>query len=198
VFPIRLVAGSSNAMMFGFHDLILRYPHDVPLRTAIPRWAFFNVTAPPDQTYNDTVAMSVGRDPELVASPSSESTLTPLGTMVSVTLTVPGPGPTGPSGADNDGGGKSNTGAIVGGTVGGVGFITLGVVGFLFVKLRKRGGGTRLSSPLPQTREASEYDKAQPTGPVLGPAGTNPTHNPLSNPEDPTSSSPPMRMDEAR
>ena len=40
---------------------ISRYPHDIPPGTAVPQWAFYNVTTLPDQTYSDTVAMSVGR-----------------------------------------------------------------------------------------------------------------------------------------
>lgn len=45
------------------------YPRNIPNGTAIPRWAFYNVTSIPDQTYDDTLAMSIGRDPEATPEP---------------------------------------------------------------------------------------------------------------------------------
>ena len=67
----------------GFIEITRRYPHDVAQGTAIPRWAFFNVTvcylstlwsterdltqlrldlqSLPDQTFNDTMAVAIGR-----------------------------------------------------------------------------------------------------------------------------------------
>lgn len=43
---------------------IAQLPFKVPPGTAVPHWAFLNVTALPNQTYNDSTAMSAGRDPE--------------------------------------------------------------------------------------------------------------------------------------
>ena len=76
-----------------FTEITLRYLYDVAQGTAIPRWAFFNVTvcylstlastelrgltlylnsqSLPDQTFNDTVAMAIDRK-------SGTSSYTPL------------------------------------------------------------------------------------------------------------------------
>ena len=65
VFRFARVQSHQNRFFFFFP----RYPHDIPPGTAVPQWAFYNVTTLPDQTYSDTVAMSVGR--KSFSSPSS-------------------------------------------------------------------------------------------------------------------------------
>ncbi|KAF9790650.1 hypothetical protein BJ322DRAFT_404530 [Thelephora terrestris] len=50
---------------------VAQYPFDIPNGTAIPRWAFYNITTLPDQDYNATVAEAIGRDPE--ATPKQTS-----------------------------------------------------------------------------------------------------------------------------
>jgi len=50
---------------------VAQYPHDIPPGTAVPHWAYCNVTTLPNQTYSDFVAMALGRDPE--AKPTSSS-----------------------------------------------------------------------------------------------------------------------------
>jgi len=102
---------------------VTTYPHDIPEGTAIPRWAFNDVTALPDQTYNDTVAMNIGRDPEV--NSTTVNTLTSVSPTSTRTSSGSNPNPTGTS---DSGGGRSITGAIAGGTARGVGFIILGVV----------------------------------------------------------------------
>lgn len=42
----------------------MQYPHRIPQGTAIPRWAFYNILGTPGETYDDTAAMAIGRDPE--------------------------------------------------------------------------------------------------------------------------------------
>lgn len=155
------------------------YPNDIALETAIPRWAYYNVTAFPDQTYNDSVAISIGRDPEgkpkqvnTISStiPSSSSTLPRTRTSSSTS--------SGSTSVGNTSSGGSNTGAIVGGVVGGVvPLAILAVVAFIYLKRRKQNGGE------PDTQRYSEY-KTQPVSPSLGPRPMS--GNPYYKPGDPT------------
>jgi len=95
------------------------YPHTIPQGTAIPRWAFYDITSLPGETYNDTVAMAIGDEPE----------------------ETPGPSPLPHK--------KKNIGAIVGGVVGGVVLCVLVVIVVLGIRRRRRnaGGNNSLSQP---------------------------------------------------
>ncbi|KAL4067924.1 hypothetical protein V8B97DRAFT_2021726 [Scleroderma yunnanense] len=94
------------------------YPENIPSGTAVPNWAYQDVTT--SDLFNVTLAQSVGDAPESTATKAqstatavTSSTLTPsTGGGSSGTVTQ---SPT-PSSSSS----KSNTGAIVGGAVGGV------------------------------------------------------------------------------
>jgi len=139
---------------------VTTYPYDIPQGTAIPRWAFYNVTLYPGQTYSDTVAIAIGRDPEESASPTS-----------------PGAPPTSTSNNSNGRGGKRNIGAIVGGVVGGV----VGSIALLVVvwRLGRHFGWWKRTE---QTQEEWPVHR--------GLTSTNLPAEPLRLPKDPTASTP--------
>ncbi|KAF9790609.1 hypothetical protein BJ322DRAFT_1037327 [Thelephora terrestris] len=113
---------------------ISQYPVDIAQGTALPRWAFINVTSLPNMTYSDTVAMSVGRDPE--ALPNSITTVSMVSTSTTgiSTLTKNSTDLPVPTNV-NDTAKSDNTGAIVGGVVGTVVPLTiLAVVAFLYAR----------------------------------------------------------------
>ncbi|KAF9068756.1 hypothetical protein BDP27DRAFT_768714 [Rhodocollybia butyracea] len=104
------------------------YPNPVPAGTAIPNWAFQSYSGA-DATFNVTLAAVQGDLPESVG-PSSTlpivSTVTGLGASGTSTPT--------PSSK----GGSSKAGAIAGGVVGGLAFVSLLVVGAVFYRRRRR------------------------------------------------------------
>jgi len=81
--------------------LISAYSGTIPPGTAIPHWAFYNVTLLNDQQYDDNNAQSIGRDPEATPSVSSSTSNT------------------------KSKGIPKQTAAIIGGVVGGVGFLII-------------------------------------------------------------------------
>lgn len=147
-------AGCSNVY-------VAQYPHGIPNGTAIPHWAFYDVTTLPNQTYNDTVAMAVGRDPEATYKPSPDS-----------------PGPSH----------KNKTAAIAGGVVGGVIFIILSLIAvFFFVKRRRQDGRDQPTHDQETSEDIQEkpsftpgayYDPNDPTTfpPPLNDIQNSPTH----------------------
>ncbi|KAF9647147.1 hypothetical protein BDM02DRAFT_3117514 [Thelephora ganbajun] len=173
---------------------VTQYPHDVAQGTTIPRWAFYNITSLPDQIYNDTVAMAIGRNPE--ATPRSVSTVNlDSNTLTTHTRTLsltPSSSSSAPEPTDTGSGGQNNTGAIVGGVVGGVvALIILAVIAAFCIRRRRRSGGTQPLPP-PHTQEVSEHYKVQQTSPILSPTTANLPYNPYYNPEDPNTFPPPM------
>lgn len=117
---------------------VTQYPIDIAQGTAVPHWAYYNITSLPNQTWNDTVAISVGRDPEQL--PKQINTVATGGSSTSghstISKTSSGlPGPT----SDSNTKGGTNVPAIVGGVVGSVVPLTiLGVVVFLYTRSRKQ------------------------------------------------------------
>jgi len=161
---------------------VTQYPIDIAPGTAVPRWAFYDVTTLPNQTYDDSVAIGIGRDPE--ATPKQMSTLS----LKSSTSGGSSPTHTG-SGNSTVSGSKTNIGAIVGGVVGGVVLlIILAVVAFIFIRRQKQSGNNQP----PQTPVISEYYKGQQTSPMLSPTTPIPPYSPYYNPEDPMTYPPPV------
>ncbi|KAF9790622.1 hypothetical protein BJ322DRAFT_402268 [Thelephora terrestris] len=93
---------------------VAQYPFDIPRGTAIPRWAFYNITTLSDQCYNVTVAEAIGRDPEATHKRTGGS------------------------------GNKRNAGVIAVGVVGSVVLLMLPFIVVLIIKRRMRDGGHKL------------------------------------------------------
>ncbi|KAF9790611.1 hypothetical protein BJ322DRAFT_400690 [Thelephora terrestris] len=122
------------------------YPADVAQGTAVPHWAYVNVTSLPGTIYSDSVAMSVGRDPEEFPSTNTNTT-----------------------GSSTDP--KKNVGAIVGGVFGSLILLAiLAVAAFLYRRYcrRQQAGDPYKQSPMahePSTISAPLllYDPSDPS-----------------------------------
>jgi hypothetical protein len=127
---------------------ITQYPVDIAQGTAVPRWAYFDVTTLPGQNWTEANAMAVGRNPEelpkqinTVATGSSSSGRN--------TISRTSSGSPGSTGTTNTNGG-TNVGAIVGGVVGTVVPLTiLAIVAFLYVRNRKQKAAAAQSTGMP-------------------------------------------------
>ncbi|KAI9571580.1 hypothetical protein HD554DRAFT_2168849 [Boletus coccyginus] len=111
------------------------FPLDIPAGTAVPQWAFQDVTK--SDLFNVTLAQSVGDNPESTALNTAQSTgsVNPVSTVASASLTA-SPSPTAIDTASSGGG--SSTAAIVGGVVGGVVGLALIAAVVFFVMKKKR------------------------------------------------------------
>jgi len=141
------------------------YPNPVPPQTAIPHWAFQSYNAP-GATFNVNVSLAQGDSPESVA-PSSTSSTSGFGASNT-------PAPTSSSG------GKSEAGAIAGGVVGGLAFISLLAVGVVFYRRRRQDN--RSSEPI---LDGADMQMATPTPFVLPSSSSTPPLK-LYNPSDPS------------
>jgi len=117
---------------------VSQYPGTIPQGTAIPHWAFFNVTSSVNQTYDQSTMMLAGRDPEELPPPAT--TLSTGSTSLSSSSTrssTPLPIPT--SNSSNNTNGGTNVAAVVGGVVGSVVPLTiLAVVAFFYTRHRRQ------------------------------------------------------------
>jgi len=115
---------------------ISQYPVDIAQGTDVPHWAYYNWTSSPTEIYNDTVALSIGRDPEATPPAVTIATSSLSGPKSTITRTSNGlPEPT----DTNSPKGGANVPAIVGGVVGSIVPLTiLGVVAFLYFKHKNR------------------------------------------------------------
>ncbi|CAK5269647.1 unnamed protein product [Mycena citricolor] len=103
---------------------ISRFPEAIPSNTAVPHWAYQNVTI--FDGFNATAAQTQLNAPESTAGGQATSTSIPSG--------LPSSHPIEPV----SGGKKANAGAIAGGVVGGVvGAALIFVVAFLLIRRRK-------------------------------------------------------------
>ncbi|KAI9571575.1 hypothetical protein HD554DRAFT_2168843 [Boletus coccyginus] len=166
------------------------FPLDIPAGTAVPQWAFQDVTT--SDLFNVTLAQSVGDNPESTASNSAKSTgsVNPVSTVASASLTA-SPSPTAIDTASS--GGSSSTAEIVGGVVGGVVGLALiaGVVVFFVMKKKRSqippsahftaptssaplsGVYTDITSFVPQMAQPRLYDPSDPgTFPASPPSTT--------------------------
>jgi len=136
---------------------VTQYPIDIAQGTAVPYWAYYNITALPNETWNDTVAISVGRDPE--QKPKSINTIaTSSATGPKDTITKTS-GSSNPTSDSNDGGDDGpNVGAIVGGVVGSVVPLTiLAVLAFLFMRNRRAKQAQQGQQPYVPNPEEDAY-----------------------------------------
>ncbi|KAF9790610.1 hypothetical protein BJ322DRAFT_1037347 [Thelephora terrestris] len=166
-----------NTVMYSFYmactscqnGTIYSYPIDIAQGTALPRWAFINVTSLPNMTYSDTVAMSVGMNPE--AFPNTITTVSSTdntGNTGISTLTKSSTGLPVPTNA-NDTAKSNNSGAIVGGVVGSVVPLTiLAVVAFLYTRNHRQQqvqpDGRQANDPYTRSTVA-EYGPSSPSIP---------------------------------
>ncbi|KAH8116796.1 hypothetical protein DFH11DRAFT_1132575 [Phellopilus nigrolimitatus] len=142
------------------------YPEDINQDTAVPGWAFENVTASND-IFNPSNALS-DNAPESTAT-RSQTTQTGTGTNAfnSATATSPVGGSNGSSGSSG-----TNAGAIAGGVVGGVVGAALIALGVFFLLRHQRNQHTRVIGGGAGTDLASSpYDGPSPGGqhsPLMG------------------------------
>jgi hypothetical protein len=157
---------------------ITQYPIDIAQGTAVPHWAYYNITSLPNQTWNSTVAISVGRDPE--QTPKVINTVSSGASGPKSTITKTGAG--GPTG-DADGDSKSNVGAIVGGVVGTVVPLTiLAVAVFLYMRHRRQRAQQQPQTQYMPNPDEDPYKQRPMSYGVPPPMG----HVPLYNPSDPS------------
>lgn len=110
--------------------LIAEYSGVIPQGTAIPHWAFYNVTLLDKQQFDVNNAQNIGRDPETLPTPQKTSST--------------GPYPTGSTaGAGKDS--SRRTAAIIGGVVGGIGgLIIIPVAVYFLYRWRRKVNERRL------------------------------------------------------
>jgi len=169
---------------------VTQYPDDIPGGTAVPHWAYLNVTG--SDMWDPAAARVVVGDPESTATKPPVST---IGTSTSHTSTKTGTSstrtPTNSTTGSNSNsggvkGGGSNAGAIAGGVVGGLaglGLIAAVVVWFI---MKKKRGATAASNALnngayPDPNSYPKYEHAAP----ISPGPMSPPQM-LYNPSDPS------------
>ncbi|KAG9039682.1 hypothetical protein FS837_000935 [Tulasnella sp. UAMH 9824] len=126
------------------------YKFDIPPGTAIPRWMYQDPTQQIGVSFDTSLAYSVAGQnlPDMTSLNQG---------IPSVTTSAGTPTPT----ASSDSGNSVNIGAIVGGVVGGLGFLTAGVfLGWWF--LRRRHGIRSSQAPLKQP--TFKWSEEVPTG----------------------------------
>lgn len=130
---------SWSSWTFNCSAIAFGYPEDIPSGTAIPNWAYQDVTT--TDNFNVTLAQSVGDAPESTATKAQTTANGVSAGAVSASLTAlptvtPSPFSSKPS----------DVGAIAGGVVGGiVGLAALAALGIWFFKRGRR----TISSPSP-------------------------------------------------
>ncbi|KAI6128276.1 hypothetical protein EDD17DRAFT_846712 [Pisolithus thermaeus] len=108
------------------------YPESIPSGTAIPHWAYQDVT--PDGNFNVTLAKAVGDRPETTATnASTTASLTPSPSSSTSSTSSPSTQE------------SNNTGAIVGGVVGGVVGLVAAAIAIWYFAFR--GGGKSQQTP---------------------------------------------------
>jgi len=155
-------------------SVFLGYANPIPSGTAVPNWAFQNVTEA--GTFNVAEAQAAGDLPESTAPSSSTSAdSTPTGPSTSASTSSSSSGST--SSSDGD---KTNVGAIVGGVVGAIVFLSVSTyVIFLIIRRSQRQRGNKVRSDSPPILDDSVIPR-----PFIIPQSSPPPK--LYNPSDPT------------
>ncbi|KAF5377100.1 hypothetical protein D9757_008764 [Collybiopsis confluens] len=122
--------------------VFLAYPFPIPDGTAVPQWAFQSSAS---SSFDPALAQQVGDVPESSAPPAPSGTATSPGSAPAATS------PSTTSGSN----GKSKAGAIAGGVVGGLAFVTIATI-LVFLLLRRR----RRKGAVPKERQALDDDTA--------------------------------------
>jgi len=165
---------------------VSQYPGRIPQGTAIPHWAYLNVTV--ENVFNRTLAQAAGINPQgtpvaiTTINSSSPTPSTSSSSMASVARTSSGA----PSGASSGTSSSSsstppsshsstNTGAIAGGVVGGIACLAIigGLIAWYLLR-KKRSSNAEImnttqefdypqSSYYPQTTQARLYNSSDPS-----------------------------------
>lgn len=149
---------------------VAQYPSDIAQGTAVPHWAYDNITSLPNMIFNNTVAMSIGRDPEEI--PKQISTVS-IGGSSTTGMTIP-------TNTKNTSKSGRKVGAIVGGVLGSiVALTTFAIVAFLYIRHRQRQRAQQLVG------QQMDDPYKRPTVLTYGPSATS---VPLTtyNPADPS------------
>ncbi|KIJ69050.1 hypothetical protein HYDPIDRAFT_164720 [Hydnomerulius pinastri MD-312] len=162
------------------------FPYDIPSGTAVPEWAYQDVTT--SDMFNVTLAQAVGDTPESTATHvQSTGSIIPSTTgSVPASLTNT-PAPTQTQSGGSGSGKSSNTGAIAGGVVGGiVGLAAIVGVIVYFVMKKKR-------SQIPPSAQFNDSARAAGYTNSMYTSNTNPftppaqmTQQRLYDPSDPS------------
>ncbi|KAJ7632800.1 hypothetical protein FB45DRAFT_913531 [Roridomyces roridus] len=135
------------------------FNQNIPPATAVPHWAYQNVTAQTDDKFNATLAQLQVNGPESTSNPQPTTT------------NLPSVSPS----ASASPGKKSHAGAIAGGVVGGVVFVALiGIATFSLIRRRHKGvapssivGGYRTPGEITPFRSTAQtpklYDPSDPS-----------------------------------
>jgi len=156
---------------------VARYPKTLPQGTAVPHWAYFNVTSATNQTYDQATMIALGPNPEETPPPASTLSIsstsrTSSGTGTSTALPVP------TSDSSNNG---PNVAAIVGGVVGSIVPLTiLAVVAFFYMRHRRQ----QQAQPKMLNQDGMDSYEQRPTS-MYGPGYTSAPFT-TYNPSDPT------------
>ncbi|EJF62913.1 hypothetical protein BD309DRAFT_957603 [Dichomitus squalens] len=133
---------------------IEQYPENIPVGTAVPAWAYLDITT--NNTFNPVQAEAVAAQ----NVPESTASGTPSSTSNGATLTAPPTETSSSDGAPNSGSNsnsgtsskKSNVGPIVGGVVGGIGGLALiGLVLFFILRHRRNARENQPTGPIDLT-----------------------------------------------
>jgi len=171
------------------------FPPGVPAGTAVPYWAYQNVTA--GGTFNVTLAQSLGDNPEATAT-APQSTASVISTSTSPFSISSSPSSSVlPAGSSSS---QTNVGAIAGGVVGGVVGIALIAAVVVFFVMKKRRSqippSAQFAGHPPSANPSNGYaPQPAPPGSPYSPQMTQPK---LYDPSDPStfpvSPSPPTTM----
>ncbi|KIM62167.1 hypothetical protein SCLCIDRAFT_120554 [Scleroderma citrinum Foug A] len=154
------------------------YPENVPSGTAIPHWAYQDVTTSDD--FNATLAQLTGDTPESTATKAQATATAVTSSALPASITSSGnAGTQSPSPSSSS---KSNTGAIVGGAVGGV--VVLGAIAafITWFCIRRRRRQTKAPSAMYDGSAPGGTNSMYTTSPFT-PSATQPK---LYDPSDPT------------
>ncbi|KAJ7641508.1 hypothetical protein FB45DRAFT_900379 [Roridomyces roridus] len=105
------------------------FNQNIPSTTAVPHWAYQDVTAQTDGKFNVTLAQLQVNGPESTSNPQPTTTNLPS---VSASASPRK---------------KSHAGAIAGGVVGGVVFVVISIAAFWFIRRRQRDAAPSSSAP---------------------------------------------------
>ncbi|TDL21522.1 hypothetical protein BD410DRAFT_294557 [Rickenella mellea] len=167
------------------------YPENIPSGTAIPAWAYADVSVLNVFDPNVTLVLK--------SSPDSTSSFNPA----TQTGAGPSPSPSNPTHVDSTSTKSSNIGAIAGGGVGGVVLIALlALIAFLLIRQRKSNRKNMMEARQYVVvhgghQHTEEYNAAQMTAGPLHTVSSHRPHDPFDPPTSPSTPAPPTFVSHA-